>query len=111
MHTTTQPNLFSLSQSLANKDAGIAQAAANKASLLKYAKRLAVDLAREKGVITADDVAFELHRKGISIHALGNAAGALFKGGDWQFTGEFVRSTRSHANGNLLRVWRLKKYV
>lgn len=94
--------------SQAAKEAGMQQASANKASLLAYARGVAVELARARSdrLVTADDVQQELVNRGVSAHALGNAAGSLFKGDDWQWTGRWVMSRRVHAHRNPLRVWR-----
>lgn len=109
MKTETAMPLFDRSASFAAAEAGIAQASENKASLLRHAKRLAVEIAERQGVVTADDVAFALKAQQISINALGNAAGGLFKGGQFEWTGRFVKSTRVASHGNLLREWSLKK--
>lgn len=89
------------------KEQGMSQAAENKASLLKYARRLAEEEAAKKGEISMDDVALALHEKGISVFALGNTAGSVFKGKQWECTGT-RKSIRVHSHGNLLRTWKLK---
>jgi hypothetical protein len=100
--------LFDRAASIAAKDEGIKRAADNKASLLAFARKQAIEVAREKGEITADDVQARLFEKGISVRALGNAAGSLFRGKQWEWTGRFKLSERVHAHRNPLRVWRLK---
>lgn len=105
-----QQLLFDSGASEAAKNQGMAQAAENKRSLLEYARKIAVELAKVRGIITADDVQMELHRRGISIRALGSAAGSLFADKKvWQWTGDFVKSKRTHSHSNLLRAWRLRK--
>lgn len=84
---------------------GIGRAAENKASLLKFARGLAVGLGVKNGRVTADDVQRAMVDRGISERALGNAAGALFRGPRWRFTGETVKSVRVHSHGRLIRVW------
>lgn len=91
------------------KRAGMKRAAANKNELLTLAREIAVELAGILGTVTADDVQLELHRRGHSTTSLGNAAGSLFLGGQWQWTGEFKKSVRAISHGNLLRCWRLRK--
>lgn len=103
-----QLNIFDHAASVAAKELGIQQAAEHKRSLLEHARGHALRIAKERGTVTADDVAKALHDEGISIFALGSAAGALFKGGQFEFTGEFIKSERVHSHGNLLRRWRLK---
>jgi hypothetical protein len=101
--------LFDLIESLEAKQAGIDQAEKGKKRLLAFARKLAREVVDEKGTVTADDVQLRLHETGISIKALGNSAGALFKGEEWEWTGQRVKSERVHAHANELKVWRLKR--
>lgn len=103
-----QPNLWSSEAAEAARLEGMDIAAANKASLLEHARKVAEAIGRRKAAVSADDVAEALECEGISIFALGNAMGSCFRGGKWQWTGRFVKSRRTHAKGNLLRVWTLK---
>lgn len=105
---TKELPLFDLAAGNEAKDAGMQQAAENKKSLLAHARKLAVKVAEQKGEISADDVAQALHDEGISVFALGNAMGSLFKGGQFEWTGRFTKSERVHSHGNLLRIWRLQ---
>lgn len=91
------------------KQAGMERAAQSKESLLRYAQDLAVRIAegRPDRCVTADDVQAALRAEGISQHALGNAAGSLFRGKRWQWTGRRVKSVRDVAHANELKVWRL----
>lgn len=106
---THQRELFDAAASEAGKEAGMARAADGRRDLLEYARRTAVGIAlsRPDRTCTADDVQRLLHEQGVGVHALGNAAGSLFRGG-WEWTGRWVKSERKHAHANLLRVW---KYV
>ena len=93
------------------KEAGIESAAnhPDRAEVLKLAREIARKLpvaSTDRG-ITADDVVAELMNRGYGVHCLGNAAGSLFRGGDWKCIGT-RKSIRKHAHGNVLRVWRLK---
>lgn len=103
-----QPGLFDGAASAEAKRAGMAQAAEHKGSLLAYARQLAREIAcsRPSREVTADDVQAALADAGVSVHALGNAAGSLFAEGCWQFTGRWEMSRRVHAHRNPLRVWR-----
>jgi hypothetical protein len=87
---------------------GMAKAAASKESQLGYARELAFDLAsaRPNRCITADEVAAAIEAEGRQ--PLGNAMGSLFMDGNWEWTGELVKSVRPHAHQNLLRVWKRK---
>lgn len=89
------------------KREGMERAAMSKDTLLGYARGLAVDLARENGGLChADMVAEALAKEGRP--PLGNAAGSLFLGHVWEFTGQRVKSQRAHAHANELKVWRLR---
>lgn len=88
------------------KEAGIAQAVSNKASLVKHLRIWAKELGRRKTFVTADDLAEVMVAKGISVHAAGNAMGGVFRTRDWEATGRYTKSKRAHSHGNLLTVWR-----
>ena len=84
------------------KDEGMARAALARAGALADARRLAVRIAlgRASQTATADDVAR-------SYPDLGPAAGSLFKGRDWVWTGEWAASRRASNHRRHNRVWRL----
>lgn len=65
---------FNAAESQRHAEQGMLFAAENNAALLTEAREIARDIARRKGEVTADDVQLELHRRGVSIKALGNAA-------------------------------------
>lgn len=99
-------NLFDAAESERRKEAGIAVAAEGREYLLEIARDRARLVARERGEVTMDDVVAALVADGFDPAQLGNAAGAVFKGKEWAFTGRFVRSARVASHSNLLRVWR-----
>ena len=101
-----QKNLFDAAESEAAKEAGVKLASENRPNILTIAREIARRISTDQG-ITADDVVRELVDQGYGVHCLGNAAGSLFRGGEWVSIG-FRKSTRVHAHSNLLRVWRLK---
>lgn len=102
--------LFDSVASEAAKVAGMLQAADNKRSLLEFTRKGLIQIARARPdrTVSADDAAKYLADNGISVHALGNAAGSLFKTDDFEPAGWFIKSERRHAHSNLLRVWRVK---
>jgi hypothetical protein len=55
--------------------------------------------------ITADDVQQALAILGYEL--LGNAAGGIFRGREWVFTGRWRKSARVTNHGHQNRVWRL----
>ncbi len=105
-----QTTIFDAIKSNESKVSGMSQAAENKKSLLEFARKGLIEIARSRPdrCVTADDAQLYLVKNGISVRALGSAAGSLFKTKDWEFTGKLVKSVRVHAHSNLLRVWRLK---
>jgi hypothetical protein len=100
---------FPLLDAIAAREAaeqGIAQAADNKKSLLEFAKKKAIELGREHWCVTADDVQLALVAAGIDQHALGNAAGSVFKDKTlWRYANRVVKSERVSSHGRLIRVW------
>jgi len=106
LQTQTYP-LFDAITSREQAEIGIAAAAENNASLLVFAKRVAVEIAlsRHDRCISADDVQERLMVLGYREGVLGNAAGSLFRGREWRFERWTTsRRIKSHARG--LRVWR-----
>lgn len=78
---------------------------------LGIAREVAREIACSRALreITADDVQMELNRRyGWTPDVLGPAAGALFKGKEWVFTGRRVPSCQSRNHGRELKVWRLE---
>lgn len=69
--------------------------------LLNRARAIALQLANTNGTVTADDVANRLDTP------LGPLAGSVFKTGDFEFTGERVRSSQKNNHSRELKVWRL----
>ncbi len=98
--------LFDYAESQRHAEIGIGIAADNNPGILAIAKRVAVEIARERGEVNADDVQERLMLLGHHRDALGNAAGSVFRGREWQFTGRTVNSRRIQAHARLLRVWR-----
>ena len=103
MTTTATPTAEQL------KVAGMDRAAENKKSLLKVARKVARRIATEKGVVTMDDVQAALALMDISDRALGNAAGSVFRGPEWKWTGRRIKSKRPHSHANEIKVWALSQ--
>jgi hypothetical protein len=95
---------------MAARDEGIAQAAESRNQLVNKVRehlRL-IAISRGNRCVTADDYEGFLTTIGESNRALGNAAGAIFKHPDWEFTGVWTPSRRKTNNARHIRVWRLK---
>jgi len=103
----TQGELFDLELGKQFKEEGMDLAATNDADLLNVGRAIALDIAAKRGEVTADDVQEELLRR--TGRNLRNAAGSLFRGGDFFFTGEFRQSRRTANHAHCYRVWRLFK--
>ena len=102
----TQSDLFDAAESRRRKERGMALAADAAPTLLDRARSYAMGFALLQGSVTADDVSEWLEQQGLP--DLGPAAGSLFRGPEWEFTGRFVQSTRKTNHARLLRVWRLR---
>jgi hypothetical protein len=84
------------------KKAGMSRAAKAASVELQHARATARAIAENRGTVTADDVIKAIGK------SLGNAAGSLFTGGDFEWTGEYRKSERKEAHSNRLMVWKLK---
>lgn len=85
---------------------GIALAGDNNARMVVKAKEIALEIATRKGTVTADDVMIEWCKQGGGIHDFGNSMGAVFRDRRLVWTGQYVKSIRIFAKGNMLRVWK-----
>lgn len=88
------------------KERGMALAADAVPTLLDRARSYARRHATVWSEVTADDVSEWLEQQGLP--DLGPAAGSLFRGKEWEWTGRFVQSSRVANHARLLRVWRLR---
>jgi hypothetical protein len=102
----TQTDLFDAAESRRRKAHGMAIAEDAADSLLTRAREWARLHAMRWGEVNADDVSQCLELTGEP--ELGPAAGALFRGREWVFTGRFVQSTRKTNHARLLRIWKLR---
>lgn len=81
------------------KQQGMALAAKHRKQTLQQVKEYLRDLANTQAVVSADDAFEYVERMGLP--ALGNAAGSLFRGPEWQMTGWVPsRRTSNHAHKN-----------
>jgi hypothetical protein len=103
----TQPTLFDLNEGNRLRVTGSILARDSRSELFAIARGLAVNLAREHGTVSYDDVYREMVASGMSPELMGNAAGSLFRGNEFQFTGQWKRSERISNHARVIRVWRL----
>lgn len=104
MFDDSQLNLFDTSET--RKKEGMERAAKAKSDLLTKARKIATEIAIGNDWLCHSDlVAEELVRRGLG--ELGNAAGSLFKSGEWRFTGQRIKSKRLNNHARELKVWEL----
>lgn len=92
---------------------GMKRAKRKRSLVLQQAKLIAGRIAarRQSRECSIDDVYEYMENvyEGLHFHprALGNAAGSVFKGSEWEFV-RFEPSTRPSNHGRIIRVWRLR---
>jgi len=103
--------LFDGRKARAAKARGMARAAAHHNGALGVARDIAKAIAGAymgDGTVNMDQVAQGMMMAGFNATDLGNAAGSVFKGDEWEFTGRYVKSQRVSAHARDIKVWRLK---
>ena len=102
-------HLFDARQGEQLKFSGMETAAISHKSVLKLARNIAKDIAggRVNREVSSDDVGKILSVK-YEIASLGPAAGSLFRGKDWEWTGRFKKSERVSNHSRRIMIWRLK---
>ena len=104
----TQQSLnFDVDRERNARDAGMLRAAEIRRGLLDLAKLIAEMIARDRGEVCADDVQARLMELGHKPRDLGNAAGMIFRGPQWEFV-RWTKSSRAGSHRNDIRVWRLR---
>lgn len=91
------------------RDEGMAAAAEKRVTVLELAERLAHNIAYNNGTVTIDDVREWMDKYTTNAKDLGNAAGSIFKGKEFEFTGVWVKSRRVSNHARMVRQWRLKR--
>ena len=104
-------DLFDFASGNALKNEGMQAAATHQAELLQIARNAAEWVANHirYGTCTSDDVAMRMQYLGYRYSDLGNAAGSIFAGKKWRFTGDRIRSQRPSAHAREIKIWRLEK--
>jgi len=89
------------------RDAGMLLAGSNKPELIDRVRHHLerVALMKPDRCVSIDDCAELLEREHVS---LGAAAGTVFKYDAWEFTGEWIPSSRKSNHARPVRRWRLK---
>lgn len=101
--------IFNLAEGDRRRDSGVDQAADAycRRTLISAARNIAIEIADERGSVTADDVFAEMDRRNLKPELLGNAAGSLFRGKEFVFLGDWKRSARTTNHARMNRVWYL----
>jgi len=101
-----QPDMFDAAEANYQKEKGMKLAKDNRPYSLDVARRIALEIAPDypEG-LTSDDIGLELAKRGYMANP-GPAAGSMFKGGGWYFTGERRKSARVTNHSRELKVWR-----
>jgi len=98
--------LFDAQESADRKEQALAKL--DSADVLTLAREVARVHARHFGTVNADTVGLLL-KAHHDIDSIGPAAGALFRGAEWEFTGQRVLSSRKSNHAREIKVWRLKQ--
>lgn len=100
-------SLFDFSEAKARKEAGMALAAEHQPTDLDLAREIAATLGRRCGEVDADMVGIVLKAQH-GIESLGPAAGSIFRGKEWEFTGRRKMSARKTNHAREIKVWKWK---
>jgi len=94
-----------------DRDEGRGKAAAKRPELLAEARRRVIEMARlrESRTATADDVHKLMVGSRWGEAELSGVMGSVFSDGNWDDTGERVRSSRRKRKAGEVRVWKLKE--
>lgn len=103
--TMIQSDLFNEGERL--KSEGKDLAVKNRADVFRTAKQWSKWLGNLQETVTADDVHDRMEKLGYVSGDLGNAAGSVFSGGQWERVG-YTKSRRPSNHARVIGVWRLR---
>ena len=99
-----QTTIFDIEEARAKRDGGLSLVERNNQRFLQVARDTAKRICAVKGTVTMDEV-----REQCPWEPLHPAAwGSVFRGKDWEWTGEWKQSKIVSRRGGYQRVWRLK---
>jgi len=98
--------LFDAIESADRKEQALAKL--ESAEVLKLARVIAREHAWRYGSVNADIVG-KIMKDNYGIDSIGPAAGSLFRGAEWEFTGQRVLSSRVSNHSREIKVWRLRQ--
>ena len=91
------------------KEAGLDQVELHGERFVDWARRVAIAICRDKGVVNADEIRLVADNNGIAPHHP-NAWGAIFRGKEWVPVG-FMQSEHPSNHGRVIRTWRYEEEV
>jgi hypothetical protein len=97
--------MFDASAARQAKEEDMALAANTRTELLNAARFVARKIAAQRGEVYMDLVSEELAKEGLLPEHLGNAAGSVFRGAEWVFTGKLHSSARKDRHAGAQRIW------
>jgi hypothetical protein len=101
--------IFDEARSRELRDEGMRRAAEKRKGLVAECRERAEWIARNGREITIDDIYYAMENLGYEgMEFLGNAAGSIFKGKQWECVG-WRKSTRVSNHARCVRVWSLRK--
>lgn len=100
-------DVFDETESQKRKDEGMKIAAEAQPTLLDKCREVAVEIAMDRPdrKVSSDDVGIVMLQRH-NVSGLGPVGGSIFRGPNWVFTGERVRSTRTTNHAREIKVWR-----
>ena len=96
---------LSLGKSVVLREQGMNLAAMNNKEKLDIAREVAVEIAREKGEVTSDDVRYYLNLKPSNRRDSQNWMGSIFRDRRFSYTGRRIKSKIARNHAAEIKVW------
>jgi len=96
---------LSLGKSVVLREQGMNLAAMNNKEKLEAAREVAVEIAREKGEVTSDDVRYHLNLKPSDRRDSQNWMGSIFRDRRFAYTGRRIKSKIARNHAAEIKVW------
>ena len=96
---------LSLGKGVVLREQGMNLAAMNNKEKLEAAREVAVEIAREKGEVTSDDVRYHLNLKPSDRRDSQNWMGSIFRDRRFAYTGRRIKSKIARNHAAEIKVW------
>ena len=96
---------LSLGKGVVLREQGMNLAAMNNKEKLEAAREVAVEIAREKGEVTSDDVRYRLNLKPSDRRDSQNWMGSIFRDRRFSYTGRRIKSKIARNHAAEIKVW------